>query len=452
MKATAATGAVLAAPTIIPATALGKDGAVAPSNRITMGCVGIGWQGTTNMKNFMKEDDCQVVAVCDVDRFHLATAANLVNAKYGNNDVATYTDFREVMQRDDIDTVLLALPDHWHAVPAIVAANSGKDIFGEKPFSHTHAEGVAMVNAVHRNKRIWQTGSWQRSDWNFRLACELVRNRAIGKITRVEVGIGEGFADYTNTKDQDQPIKPPYHLDYDMWCGPAPKLPYIPARHHKNWRWALDYGGGKLMDWVGHHVDIAHWGLDLDNSGPTAVWGQGEYPPRDAVWNAAPTFKVECEYADDLHMTIASSSKQPKGQPIDHSKHLSGTKWYGEDGQWIYVDRGRFESNPDNLAKEITRLDKRRDPLEANPGETRLFKSPGHWRNFLDSVKSRETTLTPAETAHRSATPGHLGHIAMTLGRKIQFDPKTEKIIGDAEATKMLGKEYRGPWSLHDLA
>jgi len=410
-------------PYIVPSLVLGKAGNVAPSNKITMGCIGIGWQGGSNMNSFLGQKDCQIIAACDVDKNHLQGAVNRINGHYKNKDCAVYHDFRELLARDDIDAVSLGLPDHWHAVPAVAAARSGKDIFGEKPLSHNLKEGRAMCDAVERYGRIWQTGSWQRSQSHFREACELVINGRVGKVHTVEVGLPAGHSDFGGTKGQEGIGPPPKELDYDFWIGPAPYAPFCPARVHKNWRWNLDLGGGQLMDWVGHHVDIAHWGLGFDYEGPSEIEGHGEYP-KDGLWNTATKYRLTAKYPKGITMTIAGGHRDIRG----------GTKWIGEDG-WVWVDRGGMDANPKDILKE-----------KIGPDEIHLFRSPGHWRNFLDCVKNRKTTLTPCEVAHRSATPGHLGQIAMLLGRKIRFNPKTEEILDDATATRMLGRPMRSPW------
>ena len=422
--ANSAVGA-LSFPYIIPASVLGRPGTVTPGNRITVGCIGVGWMGTSNMETFLEESDARVIAVCDIDANHLQNAKEMVDKHYENQDCATYHDFRDLIARDDIDVVSLGLPDHWHAIPAIAAANAGKDMYGEKPLSHNLLEGRAMCEAVKRNNRIWQTGSWQRAQSNFRFACELVRNGRIGKIPVVEVGLPAGHSDFAGTRGQEAFTEPPEELDYDFWLGPAPYAPYAVARVHKNWRWHLDYGGGQLMDWVGHHLDVAHWGLGLDHTGPIEIAGYGEYP-RKGLWNTATKYRLTTKYANGLTMIIAGGHPDVRG----------GTKWIGEYG-WVWVNRGSIDAHPKSLLNE-----------KFGPDEIHLYHSPGHVREFLDCVKSRCETLTPCETAHRSATPGHLGQIAMLLGRKIRFNPETEEIIDDPTATKMLGRPMRSPWHL----
>ncbi len=418
--------AALAAPFIVPAHVLGREGRLSPSNLINVGCIGVGWQGVSNMEGFLAESDCRVTAVCDVDARHLQEARDLVNRHYGNRDCRAFHDFRELLACSDIDAVMLALPDHWHALIAVAAAKAGKDIYGEKPLSHNLREGRAIVDAVTKYGRVWQTGSWQRSEANFRFAAELVRNGRLGRVHTVEVGLPSGHTDFAGTFGMQNLEPPPPELDYDFWLGPAPYAPYAVERVHKNWRWHLDYGGGQLMDWVGHHNDIAHWGLDYDRTGPVEVEGSGEYPA-DGFRNTAVRYRVVSTYADGVRIIMAG------GYP----DIAFGTRWIGDRG-WVFVTRGGvIDAEPKSLLRE-----------QFGPEEVHLYRSPGHIRNFLDCVKSRRETLTPAETAHRSATPGHLGQIAMLLGRKIRFNPKIEEIIGDDTASRMLSRPYRSPWTL----
>jgi predicted dehydrogenase len=425
----ATTAAAIAAPTFIPASALGADGRPAPSERIVVGIVGWGMQGPHNTKMLMAEKDCQVVAACDLDRGPLTKALDTINKNYGNTDCKPYHDFREMFARKDIDAVMLAIPDHWHAIASVEAANQKKDIFGEKPLARTIAEQQAIVKAVQKNKRIWQTGSWQRSQAPFHKAAEIVRNGLIGKVKHVEVGLPAGHVDFKKTKDKLFVSDPPKDIDYDRWIGPSQWMPYIEGRVHMNWRWNYNFGGGQLLDWVGHHVDIAHWGLDFDNEGPVEVSGKGEFPPKDAVWNTATTYRCELKYPNGVTMTIGGGEPNIK----------MGTKWIGTDG-WVWVDRGGFDgSNPDWKTWQSVPADVRK---------VKLYESRNHWRNFLDSVKSRQPAITPVETAHHSAIPGHLGLIAMMTGRTIKWDAKKERILDDKEASKLLTREYRKPWKL----
>ena len=387
-----------------------------------MGCIGVGGMGRANMDNFLGQADCQVVAVCDVDANHLKGAKETVDARYGNTDCAAYKDFRELLARADIDAVMIATPDHWHSIPAILAAESGKDIYGEKPISHSLREGRAMADAVARHGCIWQTGSWQRSVGDFRLAAELVRNGRIGRVARIEVGLPTGFASGPATI-----AAPPPELDYEFWVGPAEHRPYTSKGVHGDWRWQLAFGGGQMMDWIGHHGDIAHWGMGWDETGPLEIEGSAQWPA-EGIWDAAMTYHFVAKYAGGVEMHVANDGN--KGIRM-------GTRWIGQDGSWIWVDRGSLESSPKTLIREPIGTD-----------ETPLFRSPGHQRNFLDCVKSRQPTVTPAETAHRSASIGHLGQISMRTGRRIRWNPLTEQIIGDERASRLLGELPRGAWSL----
>ncbi len=425
----AAAGVAIAAPTIIPASALGAEGRPAPSGRITMGVVGWGMQGPGNTDAFLGQKDCQVLAACDLDQKHLEKAVNRINGQYKNQDCKAYKDYREMMARKDIDAVMLAVPDTWHALVATEAARNKKDIYGEKPLARTIAEQQAIVKAVQANGRIWQTGSWQRSQRNFHKACEIVRNGLIGKITRCEVGLPSGHTDFAGTGKKRDITDPPAELDYNFWIGPSRMEPYIEARVHMNWRWNYNIGGGQLLDWIGHHCDIAHWGLDFDNAGPSEIEGEGVFPPKDAVWNTCTKYRITAKYPNDITMIIAGG----------HSDIRGGTKWIGTNG-WVWVDRGGFDSsNPE--WKDIPVL-----PEEQR--KVKLYKSSAHHRNFLDCVKSRQPTITPVEVAHHSAIPGHLGLIAMLVGRKIKWDAAKEVIIGDEEASKLLTRSYRAPWNL----
>ncbi len=434
-KAAAAT--TLAAPVIVPSSVFGKD---APSNKITMGCIGVGWQGGGNMGRFLGIDDCRVLAVSDTDKNHLRNAQNRVNRKYKNKDCKAYDDFRDLLARKDIDAVMMALPDHWHAIPAIIAANSKKDVFGEKPISHTLREGRAMADAMAKNKRIWQTGSWQRSVFNFRQGVELVHNGHIGKVKRVEVGLPSGHADFNRTGNKCPDSDPPKELNYDMWIGPAKMEPYNRCRSHKNWRWNYNIGGGQLMDWIGHHCDIAHWGLadtefgigPDDKIGPLTVEGKGDFPDPKAIWNTCTKYRINCQYPNGVEVVIAGGHRDIGG----------GTKWIGEDGNWVHVNRGRFKaSNPEWTKRKFER------------GSKKAYYSQDHWRNFIECCKTRKPTITPAEVAHRSATPGHLGLLSMRLGgKKLNWDAKTETVTNDKSANGKLGKNMRAPWKIDSIA
>jgi predicted dehydrogenase len=419
-RASGITAGAMAFPYLVSSSALGQSGRPAASDRIVMGCIGVGSQGTGNMRGFLGKREVQVVAVCDVDKKHRERAKKLVDEKYGNSDCKMYLDFRDVTERKDIDALSLALPDQWHSIPVIMGARSGKDIYGEKPLARTIREGRAICDAMSRYGRIWQTGSWQRSVGHFRKACELVRNGRIGKVDKVEVGLPTGGGGGVN------PVQPvPEGVDWDFWLGPAPWVPYRGVMHW-HWRWIMDYSGGQLTDWAGHHVDIAHWGLGLDRTGPVEIEGRGVYP-KDGMYDAPTQYKFTCKYANGLTMIVANDRQQPKGM---------GAMWYGEKG-WIHVNRGGLKAEPKSVLDEVI-----------GPDEIKLYDSRDHTQNFLDCVKSRKETVTPVEIAHRSISVGLLGEIAMLTGEKLKWDPEKEIFLNSDTANRLLSRPMRAPWHI----
>lgn len=422
-------GAV-AFPYIVPGRALGLDGTTAPSNRIVIGCIGVGSQGTGNLKSFLPSKDVQVVAVCDVDKAHRDEAAAIINKTYDNNDCATYNDFRDLILRGDLDALSIAVPDHWHAIPAIEGAKNGLHMYAEKPLSLTIEQGRAMVDAVQRYGVTWQTGSWQRSVENFHHACELVRNGRIGEVHTVEVGLPTGRP---NDPQPEMPV--PEGFDYDRWLGPAPWAPYTKDRCHWNFRWILDYSGGQLTDWAAHHIDIANWGMGTEYTGPIEVVPVEWEFPRDGLWNAATQYKFYAKYPP------GASPLAPKGFTMwvmndEKTDFGMGTKFIGTEGT-VWVTRGDERTEPKNLWKTAIKDD-----------GIKLPRSRNHFRNFIECVRSGEQTITPIEPAHRAITVAHLGNIAMQLERNIRWNPETESIVADTQATRMLGRAMRGNWHI----
>lgn len=412
----------------------------APSDRITLGVIGTGNQGTNDLFGFLRDERVQVVAVCDLNRESPGywdgrvagrePARQIVEWTYARQrrsglykGCAAYEDFRQMLDRKDIDAVLIAVPDHWHAIPVIQAARAGKDIYGEKPLALTIAEGRAMSDAVRHHKRIFQTGSQQRSDARFRKACELVRNGRIGKLHTVRCGLPGGTPDLARTGERKDPEPVPEGFNYAMWLGPAPEAPYAPARCHVNFRWILDYSGGQITDWGGHHPDIAQWGMDTERTGPVAIRNaRGEFA-KDKLWNTATEFYFEAVYQNGVTLIVSNRER-------------GGVKFEGSDG-WVWVTRGAIEASPKSL------LDS-----EIGPDEVHLYRSDNHFRNFIDCVISRKEPVAPVEIAHRSITIGHLGNISLRLGRDLKWDPEAERILGDDEANRMLSRPMRKPWSL----
>ncbi len=419
LKATAAT-AVL--PTILTAPLFGAD---APSNRINMALIGCGGMGRGNANNLKGRPGVRFVAACDVDSNNAKRAADTFNKQYKTNDTKTYSDYRDVAARKDIDAIVLATPDHWHAAIGIECAQAGMDIYGEKPLTRYLGEGRALVNAVEGAGCVWQTGSWQRSKSHFHRACELVRNGRIGKITNVEVGLPTGRGNVIPATVQDVPK----NLDYNAWVGPAKMLPYRAKQVHFDWRWVLAYGGGQLLDWIGHHGDIAHWGLGLEYTGPVKVKPIMVTYPTGGLWDAPIHYKCECTYKNGLKMIVADKANTSRGM---------GTKFIGEKGQWIHVWRGGLRASDPKILTSVIQ-----------PNEIKLQNTRGdHHGNFLDCIRSRKQTITPIEQAHRSASIGHLCIIALQTGQTFNFNPDTETILNNPKAAAMLQRAYRAPYSL----
>jgi predicted dehydrogenase len=423
LKQLTAGAAAFAAPYVIPDSVLGRSNSVAAGERITMGFIGLGGMGKYDLRAFLEKKHAQVVAVCDVDDRHLYEARDLVNAKYQNNDCLIFKDFRALLLRRDIDAVCIAVPDHWHALVAIHACRSGKDIYAEKPLAYTIAEGRAIVDAVHQHGTVWQTGSQQRSESNFRFGCELVRNGYIGQVQTVLVGLPYGNSIQPGDS---RPTTPPAGFDYDLWLGPAPWTPFSEARCHWNFRWISDYAGGQLTDWAGHHIDIAQWGMNTERSAPVDIEGVGEWPnAEEGLFDTMNGYRFICNYAQGFTMIVA-----------DSKKHKMGVRFEGSEG-WVYVSRGEIDSEPKSLLR--TRI---------KPDEIHLYASSDHHQNFLDCVVNRRLTIAPAEVAHHSIMVAHLGLAAIKLGRKLQWDNTAERFVNDPQADRLLVRAMRSPWQL----
>ncbi|MFQ6035919.1 MAG: Gfo/Idh/MocA family oxidoreductase [Sedimentisphaerales bacterium] len=425
-----AVSVVFGGPAVVPASVFGAN---APSNRIVVGCIGVGRMGLGDMKEVLGFKQAQVIAVCDVDSKRVAHAQQLVERHYSTQSktgtfqgCAGYKDFRELIARDDIDAVLIVTPDHWHTLPALAAAKAGKDIFLQKPLTLTIEEGRQLSDTVRRYGRVLQVGSQQRSDEKFRFACELVRNGRIGKLQRVLVGLP------TDPSTGPQPPMPiPENLDYAMWLGPAPWAEYTEKRVHPQngysrpgWLRIQDYGAGMITGWGSHHLDIAQWAMDTELTGPIEVVGQAEYP-KDGLWNVHGVFHIEYTYANGVKLICT-----------DNKKNKQGVLFEGTEG-WVCVERGQLDAYPKSLLTSTI-----------GPDETHLYKSNNHKANFLECIKSRAETVAPVEVGHRSCTVCLLGDIAMRLGQKLKWDPEQERFINDTEANRMRSRPMRSPWHL----
>lgn len=412
-------------PLVVRACALGKDGGFAPSQQLLVAQIGCGAMGMGDLRALLNVSrQVRITAVCDVDDRRSQEAKKVVDDFYGNTDCRVYRDFRQLLEKESLDIASIAVPDHWHAIVSISCARKRLDIYGQKPLARTIGEGRLICDAVKRYGIIWQTGSWQRSVRNFYQACMLVRNGRIGKVEYVEVGLPDG-----PTRNQIKLLDVPPYLDWDLWLGPAPWRPYQDFGSggcHWDWRWIMDYSGGQLTDWAGHHIDIAHWGLGMDYEGPIEIEGKGEYPT-EGPWDAPFAYDFTAKYANGLTMRVANASKLPHGL---------GTCWYGSKG-WIFVTRGPSQASDPKILQE-----------RIGPDEIQLYKSEDHHKNFLECVLTRKHTISPAEIAHRSLSVGLLGEIAMLLGRKLRWDPKAERFINDDTANGMLMRAYRKPWAV----
>ena len=417
-RAVRVTAGAMAFPYLVPSSALGKAGNIAPSNRIVMGVIGTGLQGVSDMRSFLGKDEVQVLAVCDVDKAHRDRAKQIVDQTYGNNDCASYNDFREVTRRNDIDAVVISTPDHWHVLPAIDAAEHGQDLYVEKPLTLTIKEGRVLSDVVRRYGRVLQTGSQQRSDRNFRFVCELVRNGRLGKLHTVRVSI-PGNNRTTGPTWTPQPV--PDGFDYDFWLGPAPWQPYHEQRCHYQFRFILDYSGGQVTNWGAHYLDIAQWALGMDDSGPVEITGHGEFPT-SGLFTTATKVDFRCTYADGVELTCMTGGQ--------------GLRFEGSDG-WVFVNRQILEAEPASLLQE--RID---------PDEVHLYESQDHKQNFLDCIRMRKKPVADVEIGHRSATICNLGNIAMLRNGTLKWDPEREEFNDDDAANRMRSRPMRSPWTL----
>ncbi len=384
-----------------------------PNERLAIGLIGCGSLGRDHhLANLLRRDDVDVVAVCDVDAEHLGRAAAIAGGRAKALD-----DHRRVLDRPDVDAVLIATPDHWHAIPAIDACRAGKDVYCEKPLSLTIAEGRAMADAARRYGTVFQTGSQQRSSELFHHACDLVRNGRIGRLRSITAAIGRG-----PTCDLEPDRTPPSHLDWDAWLGPAPLVPYTPKRCHYTFRWFSDTSGGKVTDWGAHHLDVAQWANGSSLSGPVAVEGRATFPER-GLYDTPVTFDVRFRYENGVDLLLTSEGE-------------NGVTLRGDDGE-IFVSRSRIAATPrDVLAQDV------------DAGPVRLARSRNHWSNWIDAIRDRSRPICDVEIGHRSATVCHLANIAVRLGRPLRWDPSSERFPDDEEANRMTMRPMRLPYAL----
>lgn len=429
LKFSGALGAALAIPTIVPSSVFGAN---APSNRINIGCIGVGRMGQGDLREILGFDQVRVVAVCDVDAHRMEDARGIVDNHYKARDgetkgaCAKYGDFRDLLAREDIDAVQVVTPDHWHAIPAIAAAKAGKDIFIQKPMTLTIPEGRVLSDTVKRYGRVLQVGSQQRSDQKFRFACELVRNGRIGELKTVKVGFGIDPAGPNEVASE-----PPEWLDYEMWLGPAPRVPYIEGRvqprdgyGRPGWLRTFDYCHGMITGWGSHHNDIAQWGMDTELTGPTGVEATADFP-KEGIWDVHNDFDIEYTYPSGVKVLCSSNTRNKQGVVFE-----------GTEG-WVYVRRGFIDASPKSLLTSIIK-----------PEETHLYESNDHKANWLECIRTRQEPIAPVEIGHRSNSVCVIGSIAMRVEGPLKWDPVRERFIDNDEANRLLTREMRSPWSL----
>ena len=429
LRNTVITGA--AAPFILPSRIWAAE--TKPNDQLAIGFIGMGTQGRGLMGGYLRSKDSRVVAVCDVDTNRREHAKKTVDDHYAKDAQGAsgkgcdaYNDFRELIGRKDIDAVVIATPDHWHALISIAAAKAGKDIYCEKPLCQSIREARAMVNAVRKNNRIFQTGSMQRSSKEFRVACELVRNAVIGKIKNIDVAIGGPGVPCNLPAEPDEP-----GLDWNMWLGPAPMRPYHSElsprgvhKHFPNWRNYREYGGGMITDWGAHHFDIAQWGMGMDDSGPIEI-----FPPEK------PEAKHGARYV------------YANGVEVKHTSG-NGVWFYGTEGK-INVNRGKFELwlGEEQKAKSPAEAEQIASTLLPS-NAVRLYKSSDHRADWINSIRTRKPPICDVEVGARTVSVCHLVNLAYYHGKPIKWDPKREQFTDGTGDPKWLDVPHRTPWEI----
>jgi len=411
-------------PSIVPSTALGKDG-VAPSNKITLGILGVGAQGQWDMRAFLNHNDVRVAAICDVNQKNIASARRILEEAYGKSELKVFSDFREMNADPAIDAVQMTLPVHWHSIPSLDAIRHGKHLYHEKPMGMSFEEAKRVRDAVRSKGVVFQFGTQQRSDQYFRWACELALNGRLGKVKEIQVSVPGG---------RQSPLLPqqpvPDYVDWDRWVGPAPMTPFHVDKLARDWHENItNFSLGMISCWGIHHLDIAQWGNGTDATGPVSVEGTGEFP-KEGTCDAIVGWKVRFEYAEAAPVLFVND-----GRGLDH-----GVRFVGEKG-WVHVARGFIRAHDDKFL---------RDPAnKPNQLTTKLPVSRDHTRNFVDAVKKAGRAICDVETAVRSDALCQIALIAVKLGRKLRWNPQAEQFDGDAAANAMLQpRTLRGPWRL----
>jgi predicted dehydrogenase len=422
---------LLSAPLILPRRVWSAESA--PSKRLTVGCIGMGKQMGSHLGNCLNRDDIEVLAVCDVDTTRREHAKKRVDTAYtakagaDYKGCAAYNDFRAVIARQDIDIIIIATPDHWHAYIAIAAVRAGKDVYCEKPLTYNVHEAVELVKEVRKADRVFQVGSQQRSSKEFRIAAELVRNGVLGRVDSIHVSFGDPAKPYTLPAEAMEP-----GLDWDRWCGPGPLVAYNPSlsprgihNNYPDWRLTWEFGGGMITDWGAHHMDIAQWALDMDTSGPVAIENiKGELPAKGELYNTATAFHFEAVYATGTRMIVDSTFRE-------------GIEFIGDNGKKIFVKRDLIEFTPQELRSE---------QIKPEEIQLHLSKKYNHNLDFVDHLYDGGATAAPIEASHRTITIAHLANLGLRFGKSsIKWDPATEQTT-DAEISAQLSRPMRAPY------
>jgi predicted dehydrogenase len=442
LKSSTAAVAALGFPTFVPAAAAGAN------KKITLGCIGVGQRGTGNMKLFLELEDCRVVAVCDPYQDRQRKAKNLADEKYGDTGCAMYGDYRELIARRDIDAVMIAAQDHWHALIATAAAAAGKDMYCEKPMGVSVEQGQVILKAIRRHRRVFQAGTWQRAQGKFRQACTLVRNGYVGRLREIQVGApGPQYQPKYNGSLDPQPV--PAGFDWDQWAGPAPKKPYNPGRvAWPDWYLISDYCAGFICNWGVHHLDIAHWGCPAIGLEPCEIECKGVYRKKGFTdniesWNATFTF------ASGLKMIFTDSKQQQ-----------AGTRFIGDKG-WVHADRAApgIWAEPNSLLRIKPPAHETRIYVPSEPGEDVMtvksktgdqiaYRTFNHGDDFLNCVRTRQDPVSNVHATHVASWLGLVAEIAARLETKLKWDPKKEKFIGNDEANALLSRPLHNGWKI----
>ena len=403
---------------VVPASVLGRGGAKAPNERVQMACIGVGGMGSGNMRSLMQDQRVEMLAVCDVDANHRKAALPLTG----------YSDFRDVLVREDIDAVMIATPDHWHAIITGAAIKAGKDVYCEKPLAASIAEGRYVSDLVAKHKTVLQCGTWRRSGAYTRMACEWVQNGYVGTLKHIDVGVPARFEIRGGYTGMESPQAVPEALNFDMWLGPCLEVDYTASRVHFNFRWLNAYAPGYITDWGAHFLDVAQWGNDSDNTAPVSVKASKVAYRGTGLYDAPEEFQIDYRYANGVTMRMFATADDAQW----------GTKFIGDEG-WVFTENSKLITE-EPIALRQTRLKK---------SDKKLYESKNHHRNFIDSVYSRERTAAPAEAAHRAATCCHLGGIAAAVSdEELHFDPKKERFTNSEAANQHLMRAMREPWRL----